>query len=258
MLVSQTGECAGSLSAGCLEDEVAAAAQGVIANGAARLMPFDTRRRFGCAGSIWILLERVSNDLLDQIATFSAARIPFRLETTYTGGTRWLEETDSSTDGGLVQDVEPPVRLLIVGSGADGVALAEQAKLIGWETVLLSSIAEWRGEVDHWTAAIVVTHNYGRDCAALRHLLPAGLRYLGVVGPRRRRDEMLSDALDAGATIASRLFAPAGVDIGAETAREIALSVIAEIQIVYAAATGVSLKERRAPIHEVATAAPVR
>ncbi|MFL6531324.1 MAG: XdhC family protein, partial [Chthoniobacterales bacterium] len=111
------------------------------------------------------------------------------------------------------------------------------------------SIADWSGEFDAWTAAIVATHNYGRDCAALRHLLPLGFRYLGVIGPRRRRDEMLSDALDAGATISSQLFAPAGLHLSAETPAEIALSIIAEVQATFASGTAVSLSKRNAPIH---------
>ncbi|HEY0368198.1 MAG TPA: XdhC family protein [Chthoniobacterales bacterium] len=234
MLIASDGERAGSLSAGCLEDEVAAAAQEVIATGESRVTTFDTRRRFGCSGSIDILIERVSNDLLGQLARAVATRSVFTLETTC----------------GFVQEIEPTIRLLVIGSGPDGVALIEQAKLLDWETILIESIADWDGEFDRWTAAIVATHNYGRDCAALRHLLPLGLKYLGVIGPRRRRDEMLNDALDAGATVTSQLFAPAGLHLAAETPAEIALSIAAEIQATFRAASGVSLSKRNAPIHE--------
>ena len=96
---------------------------------------------------------------------------------------------------------------------------------------------------------MIATHNYGRDCAALRHLLPLGLRYLGVIGPRRRRDELLVDVLDTGISVESDLFAPAGLHLGAESAVEIALSIVAEIQSVFAAASGVRLRDRKAPIH---------
>jgi xanthine/CO dehydrogenase XdhC/CoxF family maturation factor len=234
MLIASDGERAGSLSAGCLEDEVADAAREVIATGESRVMSFDTRRRFGCSGSIDILVERASSDSLGELARALAARKPFTFESA----------------SGFVQEIEPAIRLVVIGSGPDGFALCEQAKLLGWETLLIESIADWEGEFDPWSAAVIATHNYGRDCAALRHLLPLALRYLGVIGPRRRRDEMLSDALDAGATIASQLFAPAGLHLGAETPGEIALSIVAEIQQTFATATGVSLSKRNAPIHE--------
>lgn len=247
MLIAGDGERAGSLSAGCLEDEVADAAQEVIATGEPRLMTFDTRRRFGCNGAIEIFIERARNDLLGELARHVVARQPCLIETSETVGTRMLSDASSAA---FVQQIEPAIRLLIVGAGPDAVALLAQAKLLGWETIVIESIADWTGESDAWTAAIVATHNYGRDCAALRHLLPLGLRYLGVIGPRRRRDEMLSDALDAGATMNSQLFAPAGLHLSAETPAEIALSIVAEIQAAFASASAVSLSKRNAPIHE--------
>ncbi len=59
MLIAGDGTLAGSLSAGCLEEEVALAAREVLQSGAAKLLSFDTRRRFGCHGSIEIFLECV-------------------------------------------------------------------------------------------------------------------------------------------------------------------------------------------------------
>jgi xanthine/CO dehydrogenase XdhC/CoxF family maturation factor len=76
-----------------------------------------------------------------------------------------------------------------------------------------------------------------------------GLSYVGLIGPRRRRDEILSDLLDSGVELRSQLFAPAGLDLGAEGPEEIALSVIAEIEKVFAEGSGEPLRDRRAPIH---------
>ena len=234
MLIAADGERTGSISAGCLEDEVADAARDVIATGAPRRMSFDTRRRFGCSGSIEVFVERVSNDSLAELALAVAERRPFRLESA----------------SGFEQQIEPAIRLLIIGTGPDGFALAEQARLIGWEMVVLESVTDWEGAIDTRMAAVVATHNYGRDCAALRHLLPKALRYLGVIGPRRRRDEMLSDALDAGAKMTSQLFAPAGLHLAAETPAEIALSIVAEIQATFFGASAGSLCKRNVPIHQ--------
>src|SRR4051812_28062200 len=79
MLVSSDGAMAGSLSAGCLEDEVAVAAQEVIATGLSRLMVFDTRRRFGCHGNIEIFVERVADAFLESIAQNLQARRAFTI-----------------------------------------------------------------------------------------------------------------------------------------------------------------------------------
>src|SRR6185436_17144246 len=119
---------------------------------------------------------------LEKIASNLQARRKFTISTRFDG-----EE--------FVQQIEPVNRLLVIGTGPDAVALCAQGKLLGWETNMIESIAEWRGQLDTRSAAVIATHNYGRDCAALRYLLEAGLPYLGIIGPRKRRDEILSDVL---------------------------------------------------------------
>jgi xanthine/CO dehydrogenase XdhC/CoxF family maturation factor len=104
-------------------------------------------------------------------------------------------------------------------------------------------------EPDDWTAAIVKSHNYDRDFAALQKLLPLDLRHVGLIGPRKRRNQLLGDLLDLGITINDGFFAPARLDLGAETPEEIALAIVSEIQRVFAHGSGVSLRERKMPIH---------
>ena len=82
------------------------------------------------------------------------------------------------------------------------------------------------------------SHNYGRDFVALQKLLPLNLRYVGLIGPRKRRDQLLDDLLDLGVTINAGFFAPAGLDLGAETPDEIALAIVSEIQRVFAYGSG--------------------
>lgn len=234
MLVTSDGARAGSLSAGCLEDEVAAVAQEVLASGGARLLEFDTRRRFGCHGTIEIFVEQMSREWLDRVAQNLARRQRFTIATHFDGHE-------------FTQEIEPVIRLLVIGDGPDAEALKEQACLLGWETIAHAGVAEC--ELDARSAAVVATHNYGRDCAALRYLLPLGLRYVGVIGPRRRREELLVDLIDSGTELRSSLFAPAGLDLGGETPEEIALAIVAEIQAVFAGGSGESLRDRKAPIH---------
>src|SRR5207249_7704618 len=99
-------------------------------------------------------------------------------------------------------------------------------------------------EPDDRTAVIVKSHNYGRDFAALQKLLPLNLRYLGLIGPRKRRDQLLNDLLEVGIAINAGFFAPAGLDLGAETPEEIALEIISEIQSVFAHGSRFSYLER--------------
>ena len=73
---------------------------------------------------------------------------------------------------------------------------------------------------------------------------------------RRRRDQLFHALVDAGVPIRSDLFAPAGLDIGAESPEEIALAIIAEIQSTFALGSTESLHERRAPIHDSRAAVP--
>ena len=104
-------------------------------------------------------------------------------------------------------------------------------------------------EPDAWTAAIVKSHNYGRDFVALQKLLPLELRYVGLVGPRKRRDQIMNELLDVGVTVNAGFFAPAGLDLGTETPEEIALAVVSEIQRLFGSGSGESLRERKLRIH---------
>ena len=93
------------------------------------------------------------------------------------------------------------------------------------------------------------SHNYGRDFAALCQLLKLDLPYVGLLGPRKRRDQLLNAVLDEGIAIDAELYAPAGLDLGAETPEELALALVSEIQAVFAGASAESLRDRKAPIH---------
>ena len=236
MLITSSGETAGALSAGCIEDEVALHARDVIASGQPKLVAFD-RRRFGCNGSIEIFIQRTDDEFMSQLRDRLAARESYDVVTEF------------GSNAALVQTIQPPIRLLVIGDGADARALTAQAQLLGWDVHVVAAINELRVAIDDRTAALIATHNFGRDCAALRQLMPLGLRYVGLIGPRRRREELLLDVIDSGAVTKSRLSAPAGLHLSAETPEEIALSIIAEVQAVFAGGTGQHLRDRKTPIH---------
>ena len=75
------------------------------------------------------------------------------------------------------------------------------------------------------------------------------LPYVGLIGPRKRRDQLMNDLLDLGVTINAGFFSPAGLDLRAETPEEIALAIVSEIQRVFAKGSGQSLRERKISIH---------
>ena len=101
---------------------------------------------------------------------------------------------------------------------------------------------------------MIMTHSFTRDRELLRVLLPHGLRYVGVLGPRSRMQRLLDELGDEGMHFngesLARLHGPAGLDIGAETPEEIAVSILSEMQAVLAQRDGGALRDRTGPIHD--------
>ena len=253
MLICADGATAGSLSGGCLEEEVIRRAMEVMRDGEPLLMNFDTRLRFGCNGSIDVFVEAVREDFLTTLAANFAERRSARAATVFGGaaemGTRFIARDAEISGEVFVQEIEPSIRLLVFGEGPDSVPLQNFAEILGWEIVEVELPAELPLHADARTAAIVKSHNYGRDFAALCQLLKLDLPYVGLLGPRKRREQLLNAVLDEGIPIDAEVFAPAGLDLGAETPEELALALVSEIQAVFAGASAESLRDRKAPIH---------
>lgn len=255
MLIATNGEFTGTLSGGCLEKEVAARARQVITTGVPTLLHFDTRLRYGCNGAIDIFVEKAQPELLQSIAAAQRARCSCTVATVFENsdslGSKLVSDDTTSSAGTFLQTIHPPLQLILIGEGPDSSPLRAFAATLGWSLLETEEAAGLPNELDEWTAAIVKTHNYGRDFVALQRLLPLGLRYLALLGPRLRRDQLLHALADESVPFRSELFAPAGLDIGAEGPEQIALAIVAEIQTVFAGAEAESLRERKAPIHLV-------
>ena len=102
---------------------------------------------------------------------------------------------------------------------------------------------------DRFTAAVLMSHNYGYDKAILLEMISTNVSYIGLLGPRKRFDRMnaeLGGVLDG----IEAIHAPIGLDIGAQTPLEIAIAVIAEIQAVFARRNAGFLKSREGFIHD--------
>jgi xanthine/CO dehydrogenase XdhC/CoxF family maturation factor len=258
MLIASDRSTVGALSGGCLEEVVAARAQGVIATGTAILHRFDTRLRYGCNGAIDIFVEKLEPILLDQLAAAQRERrvswIATMFENSDSLGSRFLAAPADVPATAFGQMIPPPLQLVLIGEGPDSPPLRDLAGLLGWRVIEADEAGALPNDFDEWTAVVVKTHNYGRDYAALEKLLPLGLPYVALLGPRRRRDQLLHTLLETGLTARSELFSPAGLDLGAESPEEIGLAIIAEIQSVFARSNVESLRARKQPIHEVVAA----
>ncbi|HKY03480.1 MAG TPA: XdhC/CoxI family protein [Blastocatellia bacterium] len=175
----------------------------------------------------------------------------------------------------FVERIDPPHPLVIFGAGHDAVPLVRLAKGMGWHVTVVDGRPGYatkarfpladtliavrpdgikeRVPLDSRTATVVMNHNYLDDLEVLRFLLPSPARYIGVLGPKRRSERLLSDLHGDGVTVtadqSARVHAPAGIDIGADTPDEIALSILAEIKAVTTGRSGGMLRERQGSIH---------
>jgi xanthine dehydrogenase accessory factor len=98
-----------------------------------------------------------------------------------------------------------------------------------------------------------MTHSYDYDLAVLEQILFQNIPYIGILGPKKKEQKLFRDLGEKGIVLTpqekSRIFGPAGLDIGAETPEEIALSITAEIKKVLASGNGMSLREKKRSIH---------
>ncbi len=236
----------------------------------------------GCNGVIHVLLERVTPDrpsvlpLLERVAqTRQRARVIHLLSPAESVG-HWLTvEVDDRVAHNrrdpevFVEELAPPTRLLIFGAGDDAVPVAELANYVGWEVVVLDGRAQYARVdrfpyadevvlrtagspapyIDEWTVAVVMTHSYSQDLDVLHSLIDRPLKYLGVLGPRKRTEQLLSDLGMSAEAAPQKLHMPMGLDLGGDGPEQVALAVVAEIQSVLSGRTGAALRSRNAPIH---------
>ena len=216
------------------------------------------------------LREIALNAASGVLATFDDTRLPIAL-----GYTRHYELTHGKA-GLLIEPLLPPIALYLFGAGYDAVPLAQLAGELGWRVTVADhrpayARAErfpWARQVllaqpghlpedlqfDNRSCAVIMSHNYLQDQALLRDLIDAPLAYLGVLGPHQRTQRLLADLKKEGIAPSdeqtARLFSPVGLDIGAETAEEIALSILGEIQAALTGRQGGSLRDHPGPIHD--------
>lgn len=263
LLVSSEGQSIGVLSGGCLEEEVSRLGVGVIGSGEPRLHHFDTRKLFGCDGRLWIYLERIeaageAGNFLTQLEARFRNRELCRISVPYgEGGSSHLLPEHAlilEKEGTFTQILSLPTRLLLFGQGPEIEPMRSFAQGLGWNVIEYSHPDELPEDFvpDRTTAAVIMNHKFGRDFVALTRLLPLGLPYVGLLGPKRRQAELLGNFAEFRELDPSwlhALHAPAGLDIGSESPEEIAFSIVSEVSAVIANRAGGFLRERAGAIH---------
>jgi xanthine/CO dehydrogenase XdhC/CoxF family maturation factor len=186
-------------------------------------------------------------------------------------------ETSGGEVEALIEHVAPPVSLLVFGAGSDARPLVRIAKEVGWQVAVFDhrplyaagehfpeadgirildydKLKQLEPDIGRGAAAVIMTHHFLHDRELLKFLLPKPLLYIGILGPRKRTENLLSE-LRAGGMEPSedqlrRLHGPVGLDIGSETPEEIALAIVAEIRAVLTGRHAGFLKDRQGPLHD--------
>ena len=241
--VSEGGELAGSVSGGCVESEIVEFARAVLSDGEQRQVTYgiSDEQAFSvglpCGGEIDVLVERAGLDDLDR----------FR---------------DDS-----------PYRLLVFGAVDLAEALCKAVGELGWQSIVADPrkrfatreripsadelLVEWPDEVlvrvkpDASTAVVVLTHEDRFDIPALVGALASEAFYVGALGARKNQERRRAELLEAGVSEEEidRIAGPTGLDVGAETPAETAVSILAEILAVRSGRSGGRLQDGQGRIH---------
>jgi xanthine dehydrogenase accessory factor len=297
LIVSETGELAGSVSGGCVESEVVEAAREVLAGGEPRLLTYgisdDLALSVGlpCGGEIDVWIDEPDPELLGQLMDVARDERRAVFFVDLDDGTERLvldgdnDVADEVIRSGHSKVVElhgrqlfadvfgPPPRLFVYGAVDTADALCAAARAIGWRAIAADArgrfataerlpnadeiIVAWPEEAlaqvapDHTTAIIVLTHDDKFDVPLLVAALASDAFYIGALGSRRNQERRRERLLEAGVAESEldRISGPAGLDIGAHTPAETAVSMLAEIMAARAGREGGRLRESSGRIH---------
>lgn len=172
--------------------------------------------------------------------------------------------------------IQPSVSLIVVGAGNDVIPVVKMAEILGWQSTVLDGRPMYasrerfpmpscqvfhskadqileRVQIDARTVFVLMSHNYNYDLAVLKVLLNHPTTYIGVLGPHKKMKMMMDELAENGIELTDMqkeaIHGPVGLHIGAETAEEIAVSIIAEIQAKLTFADTRPLKEKQDAIH---------
>lgn len=169
--------------------------------------------------------------------------------------------------------IKPPIRICLFGAGNDTIPLCKMASFLGWEVVLIDGRKQYATkerfehaskivvepadevvsqlEFDQNTVALLMTHNFEYEVKVLEQLLPFSLPYIGILGPKKKSQKLFERLENQGVNVnQEHIYGPVGLNIGAEGAEEIALSILAEIKTVLMKKEPYSLRDKEGSIHD--------
>ncbi len=198
-VITADGLVHGWIGGACAEPVVIREAQQVIADGEPRLLLLGTQDQFGEAVPEGMTVVPIS----------------------------------CQSDGALevfIEPVHPSPRLVVVGRSPMAQTLAAMAGDLGWRTTVVDGPDFTGAEVDSRTLVVVATQGHG-DEEAVEHAAAAGPAYLGLVASQRRGAAVLGYLAERGVPPdrLDRVKAPAGLDLGRTSHREIAVAILAEL-----------------------------
>ena len=173
------------------------------------------------------------------------------------------------------QTIKPGLKLIIIGCEHDAVQLCKYGSATGWEVEIVAPIDELKTiddfpgatnyyginekefstiSIDSQTAVVIMSHSYVRDLKYLSELIGKDVNYIGLLGPSKRREKLLNDLIEKNDLISEdffdKIYGPAGINIGAETPQEIAISILGEILSVIRNQKPIYLKDKQIGIHQ--------
>jgi xanthine dehydrogenase accessory factor len=284
LVVREDGSIEGSVSNGCVESDVILAAQEVLAGGGPRLITYGItdEMAFGvglpCGGEIDVFVEPYRFEQPDVALTVVAGddvgekvHDPELVQAAHRRGRSHVFELEGRT---VFADVSvPPPRLFVYGAADTAEALCAAAKLLGWRTIVADArprfatserlpsadelLVLWPDEAlahvapDAATAVVVLTHDDKFDLPIVRGALATEAFYLGWLGSRRNQERRRGLLLEEGVAEEDleRISGPAGLDLGAASPEETAVSILAEILATRAGRSGGPLRETSTRIH---------
>jgi xanthine dehydrogenase accessory factor len=288
LALSSSGEMAGSVSGGCVESDVTLRAEEVLAGGPPLLLRYgisdDDAFDVGlpCGGEIEVFVQAADAEELDRVEAALASGERLSVTTTLTGdGTGHkvyapgeahsaATRVDPST---FVEQYAPAPVMLIFGAVDTAQELCRMAKQVGFHTVASDArgkfatrerlpdadelVVGWPAMAydlhppDEATYVVVLTHDARFDEPALGPALRSAAPYIGALGSRRAQDSRRRRLLNAGYSEdeIARIRGPLGLDIGAVTPAETAVSIIAEVLAVRSDREGGALSRKAGRIH---------
>lgn len=258
MLVDRDGVFRGMLSGGCLEGDLAVRAGQVLDSGKPQVATYDLGQDddelwgmgVGCDGLMRTVLQPLQPE--SGYEPFAAIAGILRGDTPQ----ELALQVGIEDIGAIKLLIQPPPQVLVLGAGLDAEPVVRFAAELGWRCTVVdhrpaylqngdfsAAVATHCQPVDElaatldlerFDAAIVMSHHLVSDRAYLAQLAATGIRYVGLLGPRHRRERLLADLGDQASGLEGRLHGPAGLDIGGRGPGPIALSIVAQVQKILA------------------------